>query len=76
MSLVRWNPFRELEDMQSRLTRLFGDVPVPRMGDDGMSLSGWSPAVDVQETDQEYLSKPTFRTSRRKTSRWSSSTGP
>jgi HSP20 family protein len=57
MSLVRWNPFRELEDMQSRLNRLFGDAPFPRMGDDGMSLSGWSPAVDVQETEKEYLIK-------------------
>lgn len=57
MSLVRWNPFRELEDMQSRLNRLFGDAPFPRMGEDGMSFSGWSPAVDVQETDKEYLIK-------------------
>jgi HSP20 family protein len=57
MSLVRWNPFRELEDMQSRLNRLFGDAPFPRMREDGMSLSGWSPAVDVQETEKEYLIK-------------------
>lgn len=57
MSLVRWNPFRELEDMQSRLNRLFGDAPFPRMGEDSMSFSGWSPAVDVQETDKEYLIK-------------------
>ena len=57
MSLVRWNPFRELEDMQSRLNRLFSDAPLPRSGEEGMSLSGWSPAVDVQETDNEYLIK-------------------
>ena len=57
MALVRWDPFRELESMQSRLNRLFGDAPFPRLTEDGMSLSGWSPAVDVQETDQEYVIK-------------------
>ncbi len=57
MSLVRWNPFRELEDMQSRLNRVFADAPFQRMKDEGMSFSAWSPAVDVQETDQEYLIK-------------------
>jgi len=57
MELVRWNPFRELEDMQGRLNRLFGEPSFPRIGENGMSLSGWSPAVDVQETDQEYLIK-------------------
>ena len=57
MALVRWDPFRELESMQSRLNRLFGDAPFPPAGEDGMSFSGWSPAVDVQETDKEYVIK-------------------
>jgi HSP20 family protein len=57
MALVRWDPFRELESMQNRLNRLFADVPSQRSGEDGMSFSGWSPAVDVQETDNEFLIK-------------------
>jgi HSP20 family protein len=57
MALVRWDPFRELEHMQSRLNRFFSDTPFQRTGDDGMSFSGWSPAVDLQETDKEYLIK-------------------
>jgi HSP20 family protein len=57
MALVRWDPFRELEDMQSRLNRFFGDTPSQRRGENGMSFSGWAPAVDVQETDKEYLIK-------------------
>jgi HSP20 family protein len=57
MELVRWNPFRELEDMQGRLNRLFGESPFSRTGENGMSFSGWSPAVDVQETDKEYVIK-------------------
>ena len=57
MALVRWDPFRELESMQSRLNRLFGDAPLPRADGDALSFSGWSPAVDVQETDNEYVIK-------------------
>jgi HSP20 family protein len=57
MELARWNPFRELEDMQGRLNRLFGEPRFARTGENGMSFSGWSPAVDVQETDKEYLIK-------------------
>jgi HSP20 family protein len=57
MELVKWNPFRELEQMQSRLNRMFGDQPFQREAENGMSFSGWSPAVDVQETDKEYLIK-------------------
>lgn len=42
MNIVKWSPFRELEDVQSRLNRLFGE---------------WEPPVDVQETEKEYLIK-------------------
>jgi len=57
MALVRWDPFRELENVQSRLNRFFGDAPFQRTQEDGMSFAGWSPAVDVQETDKEYVIK-------------------
>ena len=57
MALIRWDPFGELEQMQGRLNRLFSDGPLPRAGQDEMSFSGWSPAVDVEETDKEYLIK-------------------
>jgi len=33
MELARWNPFRELEDMQGRLNRLFGEAPFARTGE-------------------------------------------
>ncbi|OFW22869.1 MAG: heat-shock protein Hsp20 [Acidobacteria bacterium RIFCSPLOWO2_02_FULL_65_29] len=58
MSLMRWDPFRELEDMSTRLNRLFSQPLARRTADDGDSLSAdWAPAVDVQETDKEYLVK-------------------
>ena len=58
MNLVRWDPFRELEDMSARLNRLFNQPLARRMPDDeGTLLADWAPAVDVQETDSEYLVK-------------------
>jgi HSP20 family protein len=33
MNIVRWDPFRELEGIQARLNRMFGERPLP--GTDG-----------------------------------------
>ncbi|SRR5579871_168615 len=59
MNLVRWDPFRELEDMSARLNRYFGQPAAARRAgeDDGTSFADWAPAIDVQETDKEYLLK-------------------
>lgn len=57
MAIVRWDPMRELEDMQTRLNRLFGIGQV-RSGEHEESFLGeWSPRVDIQESEQEYLVK-------------------
>lgn len=57
-NLSRWDPFRELEDMSERLNRIFGQPTSRLLGDNGaMALAEWSPAVDVQETESEYLVK-------------------
>jgi HSP20 family protein len=55
MNLVRFDPFRELEDLSSRLNRFFGR-PL-NGGDETDGFGVWSPAIDVQETEQEYLVK-------------------
>jgi len=57
MSIVKWNPFRELEDIQTRLNRFFNDVPARRPEGEGFFFADWAPAVDIQETDKEYLIK-------------------
>ena len=57
MNIVKFNPFRELEEMQTRLNRLFTDAPVRRIEGNGPFFSDWAPAVDIQETDKEYLIK-------------------
>ncbi len=56
MALVRFDPFRELEEMSSRVGALLGRRAAGQQGDmDG--FGDWAPAVDVQETDTEYLVK-------------------
>jgi len=57
MNIVKWNPFRELEEMQTRLNHLFSEVPARRPETDQLFFADWAPAVDVQETDAEYLIK-------------------
>jgi HSP20 family protein len=56
MNIVKWNPFRELEDIQARLNRVF-DVPARQPEADGLYFADWAPVVDIQETDKEYLIK-------------------
>jgi len=66
MTLTRWNPlnatpwdpFRELEEMSTRLNRFFGQPLARQFGENGgLSLADWAPAVDIQETDGEYVVK-------------------
>ena len=58
-ALTRWDPFRELEEVSSRLNRLFAQPGAQQLaGSDGLTtLADWTPAMDVQETDGEYLIK-------------------
>src|SRR5262245_12176292 len=57
MNIVKWTPFRELEDMQTRLNRFFGDAPMRTFEADAPFFADWVPPVDVEETDKEYLIK-------------------
>jgi HSP20 family protein len=58
MNLVRWDPFRELEEVSTRLNRLFNQPFGRRLiENEGSLLAEWAPAIDVQETEGEYLIK-------------------
>ena len=58
MNIVRWDPFRELEDVSTRLGRFFQQPGLARrVDDDGVFFADWAPAVDAQETDKEYIVK-------------------
>ena len=57
MNLVKWDPFRELEDMSNRLNRVFGR-PIARMEPNSeMLMADWTPSADISETDTSYLIK-------------------
>lgn len=58
MNLVKWNPFRELEDVSNRLNTLFGRLPVSTgAGQEMLAVTDWTPIVDISETDKAYLIK-------------------
>lgn len=56
-ALVRWDPFRELDNFSNRLASVF-DRPGDSQpnGEDRLLTRGqWVPAVDISEDDKEYL---------------------
>ena len=55
MKMSRWDPFRELEEMSARLNRMLGPSGSRQSSDDTDVLADWAPAIDVQETESEYL---------------------
>ena len=58
-TLIRWDPFKEMDELQSRFAKLFGLTPA-RIGNGGeelMTISEWAPSVDIIEDEKEYLVK-------------------
>jgi HSP20 family protein len=60
-TLTRWNPLREMEDMQRRMSSLF-DWNSFRRGsltpeEENITVPEWSPLVDIAEDEKEYLIK-------------------
>lgn len=55
MALVKWNPWREIEDMFDRYDKAVG---LPRSGNQEVMTAGdWSPRVDIVENDNEFVIK-------------------
>jgi HSP20 family protein len=54
-----WDPIRELEAMQNRLSSLLGRrLPLLREGgQEEFTVTEWSPPVDIAEDDKEYIVK-------------------
>ena len=64
MNLIRYEPtslnfplFREMEEMSDRLNRMFGTWSRPVNGREPLTVVDWTPSVDLQETETEYLVK-------------------
>ena len=58
MSIVRWEPFRDLLTTQDRFNRLFNGT-FSRFFDEGAELGvrSWAPPVDIYETENELVLK-------------------
>ncbi len=58
-SMSRRSPWKELEDMEKRLSTLFGRAPMPTSGEkkEAISVAEWSPLVDITEDEKEYIVK-------------------
>ena len=54
MSVMRFDPFREMATLQDRVNRNFADA-YSRRDDDVMSRGAWVPPVDIFQTDNHEL---------------------
>jgi HSP20 family protein len=55
---TRWDPFKELEEMEKRLATIFGRGALRTNGEkEAMTVAEWSPLVDITEDEKEYLIK-------------------
>jgi HSP20 family protein len=55
MTIVRWEPLRELGSLQNEMNRLFNtvfDAPAPG---NGSTMRRWVPAMDLVETDEHFV---------------------
>ena len=57
-TVTRWEPIKNLEELQNRLSSLFGSAPVRRTDSkEDITLAEWAPLADITEDDKEYLIK-------------------
>lgn len=61
MKMVKWDPFRELEDVSARLNRVFNRTTPfpssPEAATETMAFADWTPVVDIKETPEELVIK-------------------
>jgi HSP20 family protein len=58
MALIRWEPVRELNTIQSEMNRLFNtffDSPSGGTGSGNGGLRRWLPAMDLLETENDFV---------------------
>jgi len=56
MSIVRWEPMRELSSLQAEMNRLFNTVfETPSTGGGDGGLRRWVPAMDLVETTEHFV---------------------
>lgn len=58
-SITRWTPFKPMDDIENRFAKLLGLAPArsPSGEQELMTVSEWTPSVDISEDDKEWLVK-------------------
>ncbi len=52
MALVKWDPFRDVAELQNRINRMFDEsFGRSRESDDELNLNAWRPTVDIYEAE-------------------------
>ncbi len=56
---TRWDPFKDLDELQNRLSTMFGRAPLRKEGErqEAIRLVEWAPLVDIMEDEKEYRIK-------------------
>jgi len=58
MSGTRWNPFKDRDELESRLATMLATREATRNGGkEALTVTEWSPLVDITEDEKEYLIK-------------------
>jgi HSP20 family protein len=56
MTIVRWEPLRELGSLQNEMNRLFNTVfDTPTPGNGGSAMRRWVPSMDLVETEDHFV---------------------
>ena len=56
MTIVRWEPLRELNSLQGEMNRLFNTVfDAPSGANGGSTMRRWMPAMDLVESDDHFV---------------------
>ncbi len=55
MSIVRYDPFRDLRTLQEEVNRLFSTNLTRAFDDDGIGRGAWAPSVDIYENKDQIV---------------------
>lgn len=55
MSIVRYDPFRDLRSLQDEVNRLFSTNLSRTFGDEGIARGAWMPNVDIYENKEQIV---------------------
>jgi HSP20 family protein len=55
MSIIKYDPFRELRSLQDEMNRLFNVNFAGKFNQEDMASGGWTPSVDIYESEGEIV---------------------